>query len=128
MTAAFAPTQRGVAGPPKAIASPVLAYARTQAREAAFNLLPTILATKGGEHVHHSTLAVMASYMDQSGQCFMAQRYLGSKIGRDPSTANRILKWLAKHRFIELLERGRGGRASTWGLSFAKVGADARPR
>jgi len=113
-------------GPRSAIASPVLAYARIQAREAAFNLLPTILA-KGGEHVHHSTLAVMASYMDQSGQCFMAQRHLGWKIGRDPSTANRVLKWLANHRFIELLERGRGGRASTWGLLFSGTGAYARP-
>jgi hypothetical protein len=106
-------------GPPKSIASPVLAYARNQAREAAFKLLPTILSIEGGEHVHHSTLAVMASHMDKSGQCFMAQRWLGPLIDRHPATANRILNWLRLNGFIDLIERGRGEKASTWSLTFA---------
>jgi hypothetical protein len=106
----------------KSTASPTLVYARTQAAESAYQRLPKILDLPGGRADHFVTLNILAHHMDESGNCFMAQRQLSHLMGCDQSTANRLLQWVANHDYIKRIERGRGTRASTWQLTFASNG------
>ena len=114
-------------GPPTATASPTLIYDRTQAAESAYQLLPKILGSPGGRTDHFVTLEILAHHMDESGNCYMAQRQLGHLMQRDPSTANRLLRWVDFHGYIDLIERGHGTQASTWRLTFASSVGQRRP-
>ena len=107
-------------GSPTATASPSLIYARTQASESAYQLLPEILGLPGGRTDHFVILEILAHHMDESGICFMSHRRLGHLTRRHQSSAGRFLQWVGAHGYINLIKRGSGTRASTWDLMFAR--------